>query len=81
VLHIYDLISKSEPDDVRWDKVKHFKLILTNGAYPVPPEQVAARLIDGMLERGHSHLRQRHNKLSIETDKASGIGEARLEAR
>jgi anti-sigma28 factor (negative regulator of flagellin synthesis) len=58
VLYIYDLISQSELDNVRWDKVKHFKLILTNGAYPVHPEQVAARLIERMLERGRSHLRR-----------------------
>jgi anti-sigma28 factor (negative regulator of flagellin synthesis) len=51
VLGIYDLISKSEPDDVRWAKVKQFKQVLTNGAYPVWPEQVAARLIEQMLER------------------------------
>jgi anti-sigma28 factor (negative regulator of flagellin synthesis) len=49
VLDIYELISKSESDDVRWEKVKQFKLVLTNGAYPVPPEQVAARLIEEML--------------------------------
>jgi hypothetical protein len=46
VFEIYDLISKSEPDDVRWEKVKQFKLILTNAAYAVPTEQVAARIIE-----------------------------------
>jgi hypothetical protein len=50
VLDIYDLISKSEPDDVRWEKVEQFKLILTKGAYSVPPEQVATTLIEKMLE-------------------------------
>jgi anti-sigma28 factor (negative regulator of flagellin synthesis) len=54
VLDIYGLISKSEPDDVRWEKVKQFKLVLTNAAYPVPAEQVATRLIEQMLERGRS---------------------------
>ncbi len=54
MLDIYDLISKSEPDDVRWETIEQVKLILTNGAYPVPPEQVAARLIKQMLERGRS---------------------------
>jgi hypothetical protein len=71
VLDIYGLISKSEPDDVRWEKVKQFKLILTGAAYAVPTEQVAARLIEQMLERGRSHLRRRH----------SGIGEAGLEGK
>ena len=58
VLDIYDLISNSELDDVRWDKVERFKLILTNGAYPVPSAQVAARVIERMLERGRSYLRR-----------------------
>jgi hypothetical protein len=71
VLAIYDLISKSEPDDVRWEKVKQFKLILTTGAYPVAPDQVAARLIDQMLERGSSHLRRRQSKLSSKTNVSS----------
>jgi anti-sigma28 factor (negative regulator of flagellin synthesis) len=52
VLDIYDLISKNEPDDVRWKKIKQLKLILTNGAYPVSPEQLAARLIERMLLAG-----------------------------
>jgi hypothetical protein len=76
VLDIYDLISKSEPDDVRWEKVKQFKVVLTNGAYPAPPDQVAGRLIEQMLERGGSHLRRRHSKLSSKTDDSSGTGEA-----
>lgn len=33
---IYDLISKSGLDNVRWDSVKHFKLILTNGVFLYP---------------------------------------------
>jgi hypothetical protein len=61
VLDIYDLISKSEPEDVRWEKVKQLKLVLTKGACPVRPEQVAGRLIDQMLERGRSPLRRRHS--------------------
>jgi Anti-sigma-28 factor, FlgM len=68
VLDIYDLFSKSEPVDVRWEKVKQFKRILTNGAYSVPPEQVAARLIERMVERGRSHFRRRHCKQSSKTD-------------
>jgi hypothetical protein len=81
VLDICDLISKSESDDVRWEKVKQFKLVLTNGAYPGPPEQVAARLIEEMLERGRSHLRRRQSKLSSKTNDTSGIGEVGVGAR
>jgi len=59
VLDIYDLLPKCEQGDVRWEKVQQFKLILTNGVYPVCPEQVAAGLIEQMLERGRSHLHRR----------------------
>ena len=52
MLDINDLISKSGPDDVRWETIEQIELFLTNGAYDVPPEQVAARLIKHMLERG-----------------------------
>jgi hypothetical protein len=44
----------------------------------VPPEQVAARLIEEMLERGRSHLRRGQNKLSSKTNDTSGIGEVGL---
>jgi anti-sigma28 factor (negative regulator of flagellin synthesis) len=54
VLDIYNLISRIERDDVRWETIEQVKQILTHGAYPVPPEQVAARLIKQMLERGRS---------------------------
>jgi hypothetical protein len=81
VLDIYDLISNSEPDSVRWAKVKHFKLILINGAYSVPPQKLAARLIERMLQRDRSHLRRRHSKPSSKTDDTSGIGEARMMVR
>jgi hypothetical protein len=40
-------------------KVKQLTLILTNAAYPGPPEQVVATLIEQLLEGGSSHLRQR----------------------
>jgi hypothetical protein len=76
VLDIYDLSSKGEPDDVRWEKVQQFKLILTSGAYPVAAGQVAARLIEEMLESGRIHVRRRHSKLSRKTIDSSGIGEA-----
>jgi hypothetical protein len=80
VFDIYDLISKSEPDDVRWEMVKQFKLILTNAAYAVPTERVAARLIEQMLERDRYHRRQRRSKLSSNLNNNSAIGEAGLGA-
>lgn len=41
--------SMSGPDDVRWEKIEHIKRILADGTYPVPPEQVAAKLIEHLL--------------------------------
>jgi hypothetical protein len=76
VLDIYDLISKSEPDDVRWEKVKQFRLVRTNAVHPVAAEQVAARLIELMLERGRSHLRQGPSKLSGKTIDSLGADDA-----
>jgi hypothetical protein len=55
-LSVLDMISKSQPDNVRWEKVKQFKLILTKGTHLVPPEEVAKRLIERMLERGRRLL-------------------------
>ena len=78
---IYDLISKSALDDVRWETVKQFKLILTDAAYDVPTERVAARLIEQMLERGRSDLSRKQSELSSKTNDGSGIGEAALGAR
>jgi hypothetical protein len=80
VLDLCNFISKAGTDDVRWEKVKQFKLILTNTPYAVPPGQVAARVIDQMLERGRLHLRRRKIKLSRKTNDNSTIGEAGLEA-
>jgi hypothetical protein len=54
VLDINDWISKSGPDDVRWETIEQIELFLTNGTYDVPPEQVAAKLIEHMLERRRS---------------------------
>jgi anti-sigma28 factor (negative regulator of flagellin synthesis) len=52
VLDIHYSIPKSEPDDVRWEKVDHVRLMLANGTYRVSPEQVATKVIDQMLESG-----------------------------
>jgi anti-sigma28 factor (negative regulator of flagellin synthesis) len=58
VLDIEYLLSKSGPDDVRWEKVEHIKRILSNGTFPVPSEEVAARIIEQILEGGHANRRE-----------------------
>ncbi len=50
-------ISKRAPNDVRWEKVEQIKPNVTGGAYPVPPEQVAAKLIEHMLDHGRAKRR------------------------
>jgi hypothetical protein len=54
VSNIHYAIPTSEPDDVRWEKVDHIRLMLANGTYHVSLEQVAAKVIDQMLESGRS---------------------------
>jgi anti-sigma28 factor (negative regulator of flagellin synthesis) len=53
VLDICYLTTKRELDDVRWEKIEQVKRILANGTYSAPLEQVAAKLIEDMLEPGH----------------------------
>jgi anti-sigma28 factor (negative regulator of flagellin synthesis) len=57
VLETYRWIFKSGPHDVRWEKVERIKRILTGGSYSVPPKQVAAKLLERMLERGRAKHR------------------------
>jgi anti-sigma28 factor (negative regulator of flagellin synthesis) len=57
VLDSYYQISKSASDDVRWEKVEHFKRTVTAGTYAVPAERVAAKLLRHMLERDRATLR------------------------
>jgi anti-sigma28 factor (negative regulator of flagellin synthesis) len=59
VLEIYRWILKTGSHDVRWEKVERIKRIVTGGTYPVPPKQVAAKLIEQMLERGRSNRQKR----------------------
>jgi hypothetical protein len=54
-------ISKRGPNDVRWEKVAQIKPYVTGGTYPVPPEQVAAKLIEHMLDRGLARRRRKPN--------------------
>jgi anti-sigma28 factor (negative regulator of flagellin synthesis) len=55
VLDIRYLTSKTGPYDVRWEKVERIKRILTGGTYSVPPKQLAAKLLEGMLERDRAN--------------------------
>jgi hypothetical protein len=58
VLDIHYSILKSEPDDVRWEKVDHVSLMLANGTYRISPEQVAMKVIDQMLESDKHHWKR-----------------------
>ena len=55
MLDIEYLIAKSGRDDVWWEKVENIKRILSNGTYPVPSEEVAAKIIEQILEGGHAN--------------------------
>lgn len=68
----YYRISRSASDDVRWERVEHIKLILTSKAYHVPPEKVAARLIEHML----SLDRANHRRSRGRTNDSSATGVA-----
>jgi hypothetical protein len=76
VLDIGGWISKSRPDDVRWDKVEHVKQILTGETYPVSPKQIAAKLIEHMLEHGRANQRWKQTESSSETDDTAGVVKA-----
>jgi hypothetical protein len=62
VLDICYSISKACPHDVRWEKVERIKRLLTGGTYSVPPKQVAAKLLEHMLERGRANHRWKRSK-------------------
>jgi anti-sigma28 factor (negative regulator of flagellin synthesis) len=54
-------ISTPAPNDVRWEKVQQIKPNVSGGTYPVPPEQVATKLIEYMLDRGRAERRRKRN--------------------
>jgi Anti-sigma-28 factor, FlgM len=78
VLDIRGWISKSRPDDVRWDKVEHVKQILAGETYPVSPKQIAAKLIEHMLEHGRANQRRKHTGSSSETEDSSDVAKATI---
>jgi anti-sigma28 factor (negative regulator of flagellin synthesis) len=49
VLDICYWISKTGPHDVRWEKVERIRRVLTDGTYSVPPNQLAAKLLECMF--------------------------------
>jgi anti-sigma28 factor (negative regulator of flagellin synthesis) len=76
-LSSYYQISKSASDDVRWEKVERLRLILTAGTYSVPPKQVAARLLERMLESDRANHRWKRS-ISGNANGSSGGSEATL---
>jgi anti-sigma28 factor (negative regulator of flagellin synthesis) len=46
LLDIHYSILNSEPDDVRWEKLDHVRLMLADGTYRIFPEQVATKVIE-----------------------------------
>jgi anti-sigma28 factor (negative regulator of flagellin synthesis) len=54
VLGNYYEISKSASDDVRWERVEHFKRTVIAGTYAVPAKRVAAKLLRHMVERNRA---------------------------
>jgi Anti-sigma-28 factor, FlgM len=73
----YDQISKTGPHDVRWEKVEHLRLILTAGTYSVPAKQVAARLLERMLESDRANHRW-NRSMSGTINDSSGVSEATI---
>ena len=75
MLNMYPWILKSGPYDVRWEKVEHVKRMLANRMYPVPPKQVAAKIIERMLERGRGNQHWKRIR-SSNANGSSGVSEA-----
>jgi hypothetical protein len=71
----------STPDDVRWEKVEQIKLILTSETYPVPPEGVAEKLIEHMLNLDGANHRRKRGRSDSKTNDNSGIGDVTSAAR
>jgi anti-sigma28 factor (negative regulator of flagellin synthesis) len=53
--------SKRAPYDVRWEKVEQIKPNVIGGTYPVSPEQVAAKLIEHMLDHDRAWRPRKQN--------------------
>lgn len=69
-------ISKTRPNDVRWEKVERIKRLVTVGTYSVAPKQVAAKLLERILERDRANHRCRCSKSGTIND-SSDLSEAR----
>ena len=66
---------------MRWDKVEHVKRILTGETYPVSPKQIAAKLIEHMLEQGRANQRWKQSGSNGETEDTSGLVKATIEGK
>jgi hypothetical protein len=74
VLDIHYSPLKSEQDDVRWEKVDNVRLMLASGTYHVCLAEVAAKVIDQMLESGTHHWK--NGRSSRTTNSNSHVGVA-----
>jgi hypothetical protein len=77
VLSGYYHISKRKSDDVRWERVEHIKLKLATRAYTVATEEVAAKVIEYMLNLGRAYRRKTSRpgeKTSSQSTDAAGSG-------
>jgi Anti-sigma-28 factor, FlgM len=80
VLDIRYLTSKTGPHDVRWEKIERLRPILIGGTYSVSPKQLAAKLLERMLERDRANHRWKCNR-SGTTNNNFGLSELLLQAR
>jgi len=78
VADIYCFIPKRELDDVRWEKVEQVRRTLTGETYPVSPEQIAARIIEQMVESGSATPHWSRSKSCGKTIDSSGVGAPRI---
>jgi hypothetical protein len=76
VLDINRWISMSTLEDVRWEKVERIKLVLTSRTYPIPPERVAEKLVEHMLNLDGVTHRRKRGRSGRKTNGNSGIGDA-----
>jgi Anti-sigma-28 factor, FlgM len=77
VLDIHYLNLKLGPHEVRWEKVERIKRILTAGTYFVPPKQVAAKLLERILECDRANHRCRCSRSGTIND-SSDLSKATL---
>jgi Anti-sigma-28 factor, FlgM len=80
MLDIYHWISQNESHGVRWEKVERIKRLLTGGTYSVAPKQVAAKLLERMLDCRRASRRWKRN-ITGETNGNFNVSEAAIACR